>query len=132
MLRHTRLARRAAKRPGHLSPSSLAFRAHRRYLRGQSEIEDWTAPVPWDRAAAPCLDFAAFNKSELNSVAKTTPIEFIRQVQAETRKVVWPTRRETIMTGVMVMIMTTLLAVFFFGIDTIFEAIVKMLLSLAN
>lgn len=65
-------------------------------------------------------------------MAKTTPLEFIRQVQAETKKVVWPTRRETVMTGVMVMIMTTMLAIFFFGIDTIFEAIVKMLLSLAN
>ncbi len=65
-------------------------------------------------------------------MAKTTPLEFIRQVQAETKKVVWPTRRETVMTGVMVMIMTTLLAIFFFGIDTIFEAIVKLLLSLAN
>jgi preprotein translocase subunit SecE len=65
-------------------------------------------------------------------VAKTTPIEFYKQVRAETAKVVWPTRRETIMTGVMVMIMTTLLAVFFFGIDTIFELIVKYLLTLAN
>jgi len=65
-------------------------------------------------------------------VAKTGPLEFFNQVKAETAKVVWPTRRETIMTGVMVMIMTTLLAIFFFGIDTIFEAIVKMLLSLAN
>jgi preprotein translocase subunit SecE len=65
-------------------------------------------------------------------VAKTTPIEFYKQVRAETAKVVWPTRRETIMTGIMVMIMTTLLAVFFFGIDTIFELIVKYLLSLAN
>ena len=74
----------------------------------------------------------AFLKSELSSVAKTSPLEFINQVKAETAKVVWPTRRETIMTGVMVMIMTTLLAIFFFGIDTIFEAIVKMLLSLAN
>ena len=36
------------------------------------------------------------------------------------------------MTGVMVLIMTTILAIFFFGIDTIFEMIVKMLLSLAN
>ena len=62
----------------------------------------------------------------------TTPVEFYNQVLAETKKVVWPTRRETIMTGVMVMIMTTLLAVFFFGIDTIFELIVKLLLSLAN
>ena len=65
-------------------------------------------------------------------MAKTTPIEFIRQVQAETRKVVWPTRRETIMTGVMVMIMTLILAIFFFVIDTGFDAIVKFLLSLAT
>lgn len=69
---------------------------------------------------------------DLVDVAKTTPIEFIRQVQAETRKVVWPTRRETILTGVMVLIMTSLLAVFFFSIDSIFEVVVKMLLSLAK
>ena len=65
-------------------------------------------------------------------MAKTTPYEFFKQVQAETKKVVWPSRRETVMTGVMVMIMTTLLAVFFFIIDSGFEAIVKFLLSLAN
>jgi preprotein translocase subunit SecE len=65
-------------------------------------------------------------------VAKTTPIEFIRQVQAETRKVVWPTRRETVMTGVMVVIMAVLLGVFFLGIDTLFDSIVRGLLSLAK
>jgi len=65
-------------------------------------------------------------------VAKTSPIEFINQVRAETRKVVWPTRRETIMTGVMVMIMTTILALFFLGVDTMFNAIVNTLLSLAK
>lgn len=65
-------------------------------------------------------------------MARTTPIEFIRQVQAETRKVVWPSRRETVMTGIMVMIMTTLLALFFLGVDSIFEVIVKALLSLAK
>ena len=59
-------------------------------------------------------------------------MEFIRQVQTETKKVVWPTRRETIMTGVMVMIMTLMLGVFFFTIDSIFAAIVKLLLSLAK
>ena len=65
-------------------------------------------------------------------MAKTTPIEFIRQVQAETRKVVWPTRRETVMTGVMVMVMTTLLGAFFFLTDSVFEMIVKTLLSFAK
>jgi len=65
-------------------------------------------------------------------VAKTTPIEFFRQVQAETKKVIWPTRRETIMTGVMVVIMTTILALFFLGVDTFFNAVVQALLNLAK
>ena len=65
-------------------------------------------------------------------MAKTTPIEFIRQVQAETKKVVWPTRRETVMTGVMVVIMTTILALFFLGVDTFFNAVVQALLKLAK
>ncbi len=65
-------------------------------------------------------------------MAKTSPIEFIRQVQTETKKVVWPSRRETVMTGVMVVIMTTILAVFFLAVDSMFEAIVKALLSLAQ
>jgi preprotein translocase subunit SecE len=63
-------------------------------------------------------------------VAKVTPGEFIRQVRSETGKVSWPTRRETITTAIMVLIMTTLLAIFFFGIDSFFGAIVKYLLSL--
>jgi preprotein translocase subunit SecE len=65
-------------------------------------------------------------------VAKTTPIEFIREVQAETRKVVWPTRKQTITTAIMVMIMTTILAVFFVSIDSVLESIVHFLLSLAG
>ncbi len=65
-------------------------------------------------------------------MAKTSPIEFVKQVQAETRKIVWPSRRETIMTGVMVMIMTTLLGLFFLGVDSIFDFIVNSLLRLAQ
>ena len=65
-------------------------------------------------------------------MAKTSPAEFARQVSAETRKVVWPTRKETIMTGVMVLIMATLLALFFLGVDTFFDAVVRFLLSLAT
>ena len=65
-------------------------------------------------------------------MAKTTPIEFINQVRTETKKIVWPTRRETIMTGVMVMIMTTILALFFFGVDSVFKLIVGWLTSLAR
>ena len=63
-------------------------------------------------------------------MARTSPGEFIRQVRAETAKIVWPTGRETVMTGVMVVIMTSLLGVFFFGIDALFAWAVKSILSL--
>ncbi|NYT41979.1 preprotein translocase subunit SecE [Sphingomonas sp. R-74633] len=65
-------------------------------------------------------------------MAKTSPTEFVKQVQTEARKIVWPSRRETIMTGVMVMIMTSLLGVFFLGIDAVFDFIVNSLLRLAQ
>ncbi len=62
-------------------------------------------------------------------MAKTSPGEFVRQVQAETKKVVWPTRKETVTTTIMVGIMTMVLGVFFFGVDQIFSRIVRLLLS---
>jgi preprotein translocase subunit SecE len=62
-------------------------------------------------------------------VAKVSPGEFVRQVRAETAKVVWPTRKETVTTAIMVMIMTTMLAIFFLGVDSVFSAIVKFLLG---
>jgi len=62
-------------------------------------------------------------------VAKTSPGEFFRQVRAESAKIVWPTRKETVMTAVMVVIMTTILGLFFFGVDSAFSAIVRFLLS---
>ncbi len=63
-------------------------------------------------------------------MAKTSPSEFIKQVQAERKKIAWPTRRETVTTAIMVVIMTVLLGVFFFGVDTVFKQIVAALLSL--
>lgn len=63
-------------------------------------------------------------------MAKTSPGEFIRQVKAETAKVSWPTRRETVTTAVMVVIMTVTLGIFFFGVDQLFARIVQALLSL--
>jgi preprotein translocase subunit SecE len=56
--------------------------------------------------------------------------EFVQQVGAERRKITWPTRRETLMTAVMVVIMTTVLGLFFLGVDSAFNAITQMLLKL--
>ncbi len=64
-------------------------------------------------------------------MAKTSPGEFVRQVRAETEKVSWPTRRETITTTIMVLIMTTVLSLFFIGVDQVLGRLVKLLLSFA-
>ena len=63
-------------------------------------------------------------------MARVNPGEFLRQVRAESAKIVWPTRRETMMTGLMVVIMTAMLALFFFGVDSAFSAIVQALLGM--
>ena len=65
-------------------------------------------------------------------MAKVSPGEFMRQVRAETAKVVWPTRKETVTTAIMVLIMTALLAVFFFIVDSGFSAVVKYLIGLLS
>jgi preprotein translocase subunit SecE len=62
---------------------------------------------------------------------RVSPGEFVRQVRAEIAKVVWPSRADTIRMTIMVLIMTTILAVFFVGVDQILGRIVKLLLSLA-
>ncbi|ATG48751.1 MULTISPECIES: preprotein translocase subunit SecE [Celeribacter] len=50
---------------------------------------------------------------------KTNPIQFIQQVRAEAAKIVWPTRREVMLTTLMVFIMAALTATFFFLVDLI-------------
>ena len=62
---------------------------------------------------------------------KTSIAEFVNQVRAETKKVVWPTREETLRTGLFVFIFMVILSLFFFGVDSLFRAIVNFLLTLA-
>lgn len=62
---------------------------------------------------------------------KTSVPEFVNQVRSETSKVVWPTREETIRTAIFVFIMMVIMSLFFLGVDSSFNAIVKFLLTLA-
>ena len=50
-------------------------------------------------------------------MATTNPFQFLNQVRAEVAKIVWPTRRETTLTTIMVFIMATLAAIFFAIVD---------------
>ncbi|GFE66435.1 preprotein translocase subunit SecE [Litoreibacter roseus] len=50
-------------------------------------------------------------------MAITNPAQFIQQVRAEVSKIVWPGRREVVLTTVMVFIMAALTALFFSLVD---------------
>lgn len=50
-------------------------------------------------------------------MATTKPFQFIQQVRAEVGKVAWPTRREVVLTTIMVFIMAALTATFFSLVD---------------
>lgn len=61
-------------------------------------------------------------------MAKTNPFEFFQQVRQETAKVTWPTRRETIITTIMVLILSAAAALFFLGVDAILKWVVDQIL----
>ena len=65
-------------------------------------------------------------------MARTNPAQFIQQVRAEAAKVTWPTRKETVTTTIMVFIMATLTAIFFFLVDKILDGFISLVVSLGS
>ena len=64
-------------------------------------------------------------------MAKTNPFEFLQEVRQETRKITWPTRKETMITTVMVLIMVVLASGFFLVVDAILKwGVEKMLFGM--
>lgn len=59
----------------------------------------------------------------------TNPIKFINETRAEISKVVWPTRREVVMTTLMVFIMAALTAIFFSLVDWIIRGGLRGILA---
>jgi preprotein translocase subunit SecE len=50
-------------------------------------------------------------------MATMNPLQFLQQVRSEVAKVVWPTRREVLLTTLMVFLLSALAAVFFSLVD---------------
>lgn len=65
-------------------------------------------------------------------MAKTNPFQFVQQVRAETSKVVWPTRRETLLTTAMVFVLSAVAATFFAIVDIIIRFGLDQFISLSS
>ena len=60
------------------------------------------------------------------------PFKYVQQVRNEVSKIVWPTRKETMTTTIMVFIMSALIALFFSIIDTITSNVLDIILKLSS
>lgn len=60
----------------------------------------------------------------------TSPFKFIQEVRAEASKVSWPSRRETMITTVMVFIMVAVSSIFFLAADQIIRVLVTFILGI--
>ena len=63
-------------------------------------------------------------------MAKVSPFKFLQEVRAEAQKVTWPTRRETMITTVMVFIMVGVAGIFFALADQVIRYVVTLVLGI--
>jgi preprotein translocase subunit SecE len=61
---------------------------------------------------------------------RANPLQFLQQVRAEVGKVVWPARREVVVTTIMVFIMAALTAAFCFVVDLISRSGLTQILTM--
>ena len=58
----------------------------------------------------------------------TNPFQFLQQVRSETAKVTWPSRRETVISTLMVLVFAALAMVFFFAADQLMAFVIEHIL----
>ena len=59
-----------------------------------------------------------------------SPVKFIEEVRREVAKVTWPSRKETMITTMMVFVFVVLAAAFFFLVDQVMSLVVRTVLGL--
>ncbi|MEM6811821.1 MAG: preprotein translocase subunit SecE [Pseudomonadota bacterium] len=65
-------------------------------------------------------------------MAKQNPVQFVEEVKQETKKVTWPSRKETITSTIAVFIMVTLASLFLFFADQILAWVINFILDFGN
>jgi preprotein translocase subunit SecE len=63
-------------------------------------------------------------------MALANPLKFLREVRQEVNKVTWPSRNETLVSTVMVLVMVTVASIFFLAADQVISWGVQLLLSI--
>jgi preprotein translocase subunit SecE len=65
-------------------------------------------------------------------MAKFSPFKFLQEVRAEADKVTWPTRRETLVTTIMVFVMVAAASILFLVADQVIRIVITFILGIAG
>ena len=68
-------------------------------------------------------------RKEIN-MATTNPFQFIQQVRSEVSKITWPTRREVLLTTIMVFVMSAIAALIFALVDLVIRSGIQSVLNI--
>ena len=58
------------------------------------------------------------------------PLRFLKEVKQEGKKIIWPTKKETLITTAMVFVMVVIFSLFFLLVDNIISWLIKSILGL--
>lgn len=67
---------------------------------------------------------------DMDQTMALNPGKFLQEVRSETNKVTWPSRREVVITTIMVFVMVAVSSVFFFAADQIIRILVTFILGI--
>ena len=95
---------------------------NREMKRAQAKAERQQKTAGTDRRSAPASTTKRAAVQEKKK--RTSPMQFLREVRLELKKVDWPTRRELVSYSIVVLVTVTVLTAYVFGLDSVFTRFV--------
>jgi preprotein translocase subunit SecE len=91
-----------------------------------------SGPAPLVFLAAGCRDSIEATGGRSCGRLMANPVQFVQEVRTEANKVTWPTRRETLITTGMVLVMVIVASAFFVAVDQALHFVVALFLRLGH
>ena len=88
-------------------------RQQKRMLQKQGEVDAEGAPVR-----------TRSRPSSTPPTERTSPVQFLREVRGELRKVAWPSRAETVNYSIVVLVTVVVLTAMIYGLDWVFSTFI--------
>ena len=122
-----------------LQPSKLATRVRfpspaPKLYRSVAQLVEHRSPKPGAGGSSPStpamIDYFFFLEYVEELMKILNIINFVKEVKQEGKKIVWPTRKETLITTAMVLLMVVVFSIFFLLVDNIIAWFIKTLMGL--